>query len=498
VGIIVLVSAFMLSERTLIMQERQSGVQQTVESVHSMVASIQAQVASGNMTDQEARKRALVAVKSMRYSGSEYFWINDMHPTMVMHPIKPELDGKDLTDNKDPTGKHLFIEFVNTVKTGGSGFVWYMWPKPGSADPVQKVSFVKGFEPWGWIIGSGVYVDNVDAAIGKRLVYALGWSVALAVVLGSTGLFISRSIIKQLGGEPTEAKRITRRMAGGDLSVTFKLERGDNESLLYAIKELRDGFANIVGRVRAGSEGVANASAEIALGDRDLSSRTEQQASALEETSASMEELNSMVKQNAESAHEANLLAVSACAVAVEGGEAVGRVVETMKGINDSSQRIFDIISVIDGIAFQTNILALNAAVEAARAGEQGRGFAVVATEVRSLAGRSAEAAKEIKTLIGASVERVERGTELVDRAGTTMLEIVTSFKRVADIMGHISKASNEQALGVSQVGEAVVLMDQTTQQNAALVEEIAAAALNLKSQADELVAMVATFNIGD
>jgi methyl-accepting chemotaxis protein len=240
------------------------------------------------------------------------------------------------------------------------------------------------------------------------------------------------------------------------------------------------------------------ASAEIAQGNNDLSRRTEEQASALEETAASMEQLSATVKQNADNAKQANQLAMGASTVAVKGGEVVSQVVTTMKGINDSSKKIADIISVIDGIAFQTNILALNAAVEAARAGEQGRGFAVVASEVRSLAGRSADAAKEIKGLITASVERVEQGTALVDEAGATMTEVVTSIRRVTDIMGEISAASSEQSAGVAQVGEAITLMDQATQQNAALVEESAAAAESLKQQAQQLVQAVQVFELGD
>jgi methyl-accepting chemotaxis protein len=246
--------------------------------------------------------------------------------------------------------------------------------------------------------------------------------------------------------------------------------------------------------VRRGALSIETASAEIAQGNNDLSARTEQQASALEETASSMEELSSTVRQNADNARQGNQLALSASAVAVKGGEVVGQVVETMKGINESSRRISDIIQVIDGIAFQTNILALNAAVEAARAGEQGRGFAVVASEVRSLAGRSADAAKEIKTLINTSVERVEQGTVLVDQAGATMTEVVNAIRRVTDIMGEISAASSEQSSGVAQVGEAVTQIDQATQQNAALVEQSSAAAEGLKGQAQQLVSAVAVF----
>ena len=265
-----------------------------------------------------------------------------------------------------------------------------------------------------------------------------------------------------------------------------------------ALKAALERMHTAVSSVRSGASSMELASAEIASGNQDLSNRTEQTAANLQRTASSMTELTSMVKQSADSARQANQLAMSASTVAVKGGEVVGQVVETMKGINDSSRKIADIISVIDGIAFQTNILALNAAVEAARAGEQGRGFAVVASEVRSLAGRSAEAAKEIKTLINASVERVEQGSALVDQAGVTMTEVVSSIRRVTDLMGEISAASSEQSSGVSQVGEAVTQMDHATQQNAALVEEMAAAASSLKSQAQELVATVAVFKLGN
>ena len=495
-GMSTLVTWLLVSERTLVMQERQQGVQQAVESAHSLVQHFQSLAATGKLTDDAARQAAIAAVKTMRYSGSEYFWINDMHPTMVMHPIKPELDGKDLSDNKDPTGKHLFVEFAHTVKAEGSGFVWYLWPKPGSDQPVQKVSYVKGFEPWGWVIGSGVYVDTVDAFISRRFVNAGAGAVVLGCVLIGFGLLISRSVIATLGAEPSEADAITKRMAQGNLNFEISLRPNDRSSLLHSIRDLRDSFSGIVGEVRKGSLGVAAASAEIAQSDLDLSARTEHQASALEQTAANMQELSSAVQRNADSARMANELAVNASSIAARGGAVVGEVVGTMRGIHQASDRISAIIGVIDGIAFQTNILALNAAVEAARAGDQGRGFAVVASEVRSLAGRSAEAAREIKGLISASVERVEHGTALVDQAGATMNEVVEAIKRVTHIMAEITAASKEQALGVAQMGEAVTSLDQATQQNAALVHEMADSAARLKALADDLVHNVSVFKL--
>ena len=306
------------------------------------------------------------------------------------------------------------------------------------------------------------------------------------------------ALVRSITGPLLRAGDVTRAVANGDLSQTIDITGKDEiAEMMKALANMQLSLARVVTSVREGSEGVATASAEIAQGNHDLSARTESQASALEQTAASMEELSSTVRQNADNALEANQLAMKASSVAVEGGQVVGLVVQTMKGINESSRQIVDIITVIDGIAFQTNILALNAAVEAARAGEQGRGFAVVASEVRSLAGRSAEAAKQIKSLISTSVEQVEHGSALVDQAGATMTEVVNSIHRVTEIMGEISVASNEQALGVAQVGDAVTQMDQVTQQNAALVEEMAAAASSLKSQAQELVQTVAVFTLG-
>jgi methyl-accepting chemotaxis protein len=321
----------------------------------------------------------------------------------------------------------------------------------------------------------------------------------VAVAMGMAAAWvITRSLLKQLGAEPAYTARIASSIAHGDLSIRINTSDADRGSLLLEMREMRNSLMNIVGQVRRGTETIGTASREIAAGNLDLSSRTELQASSLEKTASAMEELTSTVKQNAENAREANQLAASASDVARKGGEVVSQVVGTMGEINSSASKIADIIGVIDGIAFQTNILALNAAVEAARAGEQGRGFAVVASEVRNLAQRSAAAAKEIKTLIGDSVEKVERGSKLVGQAGVTMEEVVSSVKRVTDIMSDIAAASAEQSAGIEQVNLSIIEMDSMTQQNASLVEEAAAAAQSLQDQAGELARVVSIFKLSE
>ncbi|MBK7547169.1 MAG: MCP four helix bundle domain-containing protein [Rhodoferax sp.] len=342
--------------------------------------------------------------------------------------------------------------------------------------------------------GSNESVTEVKSGYNK-LKAAIFGSLALMIALG---LFIGWKLSRSIGQGIGRAAMLADRVAQGDLTTRIEVNgRDEVGQLLASLRQMQASLFSVVSSVRSDSEKVAAASAQIAQGNKNLSSHTENQASALEETAASMEQLSSTVQQNADNARQANQLAQSASTVAVKGGEVVAQVVDTMKGINDSSKKISDIIGVIDGIAFQTNILALNAAVEAARAGEQGRGFAVVASEVRSLAGRSADAAKEIKRLISDSVGRVDQGTVLVDQAGRTMTEVVSSIRRVTELMGEISAASNEQAQGVAQVGEAVTHMDQATQQNAAQVEEMAAAAESLNSQALALVQVVGAFHLG-
>jgi methyl-accepting chemotaxis protein len=348
-----------------------------------------------------------------------------------------------------------------------------------------------------WNFEQAAAAAEAAATANRRAGGLIGAFIAGALLVsGLTGWFISRALRRRLGGEPTEAVHLARGVAAGDLAHEVRLRPGDETSLMAVLQQMQQSLSDTVRQVRTAAESVAHASAEIASANQDLSQRTEQQASALEETAASMEQLGSTVAQNAENAGNADRLAQAASALAAEGGREVRALIDTMQGIQASSSKIADIIGVIDSIAFQTNILALNAAVEAARAGEAGRGFAVVASEVRQLAQRSAEAAKEIKSLISASVEQVERGSQQVDRAGAKVQEIVGGVQRVTTLMSEISSASAQQRGGMQQVGEAVSEMDRMTQQNAALVEQSAAAAESLRQRAEELVAAMAVFKL--
>jgi len=434
------------------------------------------------------------AIRGAKIGQTGYFYVLDATPGTHLGDllVHPALEGKNILGSKDPEG-HAFIQEILDRK---DGLIRYPWINSslGETQPRDKLAAFTFYEGWNWEIVGGTYVDEYSGTVHRLL---LGYAAvcAFVVVLMSGGLYL---LIKQLVTKPlAAATRAAEAIARGDLTVEILVQRNDEVGdLVRSMNSIGAGLTQVVRSVRQNSENVAIACTEIAQGNQDLSTRTEQQAATLQETASSMEQLDAALRQNAEGAVQANGLAVEASSIAAKGGEIVEQVIGTMKGINESSRKIADIIGVIDGIAFQTNILALNAAVEAARAGESGRGFAVVATEVRNLAGRSAEAAREIKSLIGVSVERVEQGSLLVDRAGTTMTSVVTSIRRVTDIMGEIRTASSQQSVGVAQVGGAVSLMDQSTQQNAALVEQMAAAATSLSTQANELVQSVTAFKV--
>ena len=496
VGVATLALVSLVNLRTEMLAERSAKLVDIIDGEMSVVKHFQQLQQEGKLTVEQAKQQALDSVRAFRYEGGNYLFIYNTDGVRLLLADKPETEGKNHIDTKDGTGKYFIKEFINVAKNQGSGFVSYMFPKPGQKEALLKLSYVSYFSEWNWVLGTGVYMDDVNNKYASFLWFDIGLCILLLGCVGAITLLMSRNLLSQLGGEPKYAAEVVTQVALGDLTIRANLLANDKTSLLAKLQTMVDELRQLLMQVRNASGSIDMAATEIAQGNMDLSERTENQSASLEETASSMNQLTSIVKQNSENALQANQLANAASKVAVHGGDVVKNVVITMDSIKASSSKIVDIISVIDGIAFQTNILALNAAVEAARAGEQGRGFAVVASEVRTLAQRSAAAAREIKGLIQDSVEKIQSGSSLVDDAGNAMTEIVNSVKRVTDIMGEIAQASKEQSHGIEQVNNAIVEMEGVTQQNAALVEQAAAAAQSMSDQSRSLVESVDSFRL--
>ena len=498
-GILGIVAANAWLGRSAMIHERENALAQHVDMAISLVESYKAKADSGAMSVEDAQKAAIAQLRPMRYNADKSGYLSIYRMTdhmMLMLPVDPKRENSNV-DSKDVNGLNITEAVINHARLDSPTHISAYWfPKPGNPKPLEKLTYSKAVPGWDWSVSTGAYIDDIDEVFYGELWRILTLTIIVGLIVTAGILLTMRSIRKSLGGEPEYAANIAGRIADGDLTGKVDVKPGDKSSLLYTMLRMQESLTRTVTTVRRGVDEINVGSREIAAGNTDLSSRTEEQAASLEETSASMQELASTVKQNTENARQANQLAASASEVAVRGGSAVAEVVDTMQAISASSKKISEIVSVIDGIAFQTNILALNAAVEAARAGEQGKGFAVVAGEVRTLAQRSAQAAKEIKQLIEDSVGKVSIGSGQVERAGTTMQEIVASVKRVTDIMGEITAASEEQSTGIDQVNRAVTQMDEVTQQNAALVEEAAAAAGSLEEQARQLSQAVSVFKL--
>ena len=476
-----------------LVRARMDATRQHVEVAHGLLQWAQAQEASGALSRDKAQQMALQALSGLRYDQREYFWVNDMQPRVVMHPIKPALNGQDVSGMTDPNGLALFKAFVDEVRQHGKGFVAYQWPKPGHERPVDKVSYVMGFEPWAWVVGSGVSVGDLRDAAWQQA----RWTGAILVAALALAAYLFLCFYRVMNGGLRETRRHLRAITSGDLTTSPSPWGGDEAArLMLDLRAMQESLRGMVLRVRRSSDQIVHSSSEIASGAMDLSGRTEQAAANLEQSAASMGEISGTVKSTADHTQQAAQVARHNAQTAGEGGRAMLAVVQTMDGIRASSAQIGEIIGTIDSIAFQTNILALNAAVEAARAGEQGRGFAVVATEVRTLARRSADAAREIKTLIATSVNQVETGATVVRGAGATIEQIVASSLRVDQLLGEVATGAREQSLGVGQIGQAVQELDRMTQQNAALGEQTAAAASAMKDQAHTLADEVARFKL--
>ncbi|MEG1454782.1 MAG: methyl-accepting chemotaxis protein, partial [Comamonas sp.] len=455
---------------------------------------------AGKLSEEDAKATAIARVGQLRYAGGNGYITNITTGSVVLNnPSTPKFNGKFMGDFQDAKGGYLYRIIAAVGSSAqGNGIISYWWPRPGAKEPSEKIAYVKRSTSWNWDLVAGDYVDDIQQAFVTSLIKSLVVLAVLAALLAVIAWLTMRSVLNAIGGEPAVAAEIANRIAGGDLSQSALqgASRAPEGSVIAAVERMSAQLRQLVTRIHETAGVIHHSAGEIATGGLDLSQRTEQQASSLEETAASMEELTATVHQNAENAQRASQIATGACTVAERGGAVVEQVVSTMGEINTSSRRVVDIISVIDGIAFQTNILALNAAVEAARAGEQGRGFAVVAGEVRSLAQRSAEAAREIKTLIQASVERADAGATLVNQAGETMREVVSTVRNITVIVTEIASASREQSSGIQQVGQAVTDMDRVTQQNAALVEQSSAATQVLQDESEKLSRLTASFKL--
>ena len=488
----------------------------------------------GTLSIEQAQSDAKATIKDLRLeNGKLYFWINDTQPKMIMHPIKPALDGEDLSGSADPTGKPLFVEMVKVTEQTGAGFVDYMWAKPGKENPQPKLSFVKRSKSWNWIVGCGVYVDDLEAKINKAFYTILG--IVLFTILLSTLLayFLARSIAKPM----RLAIEMLEEVEKGHLSGRLNLNRTDEvgqmaqamdrfaddmqQEVIGALQKLADGnldmnlvprdsqdeirgafnrlendLNDVMGSIQSAGQQISANSTSVSDFSQSLSQSATESAASLEEISASLKELSSQTKLNADNANQVNILSSEAKKATEEGKARMEQMISAMSEISDAGQSINKIIKVIDEIAFQTNLLALNAAVEAARAGQHGKGFAVVAEEVRNLAARSAKAARETAELIEGSVEKTNNGAQIANNTAESLENIFGGVSKVSDLAEEIAAASTEQASGIGQINEGLGQIDQAIQQNTATAEESAAAAEELSSQAAELLNMLKRFQL--
>ncbi|MEZ5660745.1 MAG: methyl-accepting chemotaxis protein [Burkholderiaceae bacterium] len=482
------------SEFDRALQARKIATRQHVEIAHGLVGWAHAQQIAGKMTETQAQAFAKEQLSKLRYGKDEYFWINDdRRPSMVMHPTRPDWTGKDLGAVRDPDGLLMYREMVSVVKRDGAGFVSYHDNRPGESVSAGKVSYVKGFAPWGWIVGTGVYIDDIsEAALARmRMIGAImGVSLALAG-------YLFMSFYKVMDGGLKETRRHLVAITDGDLTTSPTPWGRDEAALLMLdLRRMQESLRGIVSSVRETSRGILDSSTLIASAASDLAGRTESASSAIESSAASMAQVGQSARSAQENTSEAAGIARQNAEDATAGGQSMHDVVTTMNEIRESSVGINEIIGTIDGIALQTRLLALNAAVEAARAGEQGRGFGVVADEVRALAQRSAEAAREIKEMISQSVEKVEAGADVVAHAEVRIGGIVDASRKVGNLLADVAERVREQSLGVEQIGSAIDSLDRMTGENSALVERTASTAAAMKVQADKLAAEVERFRL--
>jgi len=521
-ALILLFSVLLINSKSQMLGDRQDKVRNLVEVAHATVALYEKEARDGKISVDDAKKAAINAVRAMRYDKVEYFWINDLKDEMVMHPIKPELDGKKLDQIKDKNGKFLFVAFNDTVKKNGAGFVDYLWPKPGSEEGVPKISYVKGFEPWGWVIGSGIYIDDVDAKFRSDAIKLLLWGLGIGGFIAISLLLVSRSIIRTLGGDPSIASAVAKRIASGDLTTPVDVPTDDQTSLLANIRIMQDTLRGMISTITGNAQQVSSAANQLLSASEEVADRARQQSDAASSMAASVEEMAVSIDQVTESAGEAHSISREAGSISEEGAAVIHNAATEMRRISEAvqsssnivedlghqSDQITSIVKTIREIADQTNLLALNAAIEAARAGEQGRGFAVVADEVRKLAERTSLSTTEIGGMVSkiqsgtksavssmqAGVEQVSIGVDLANQAGDSINRIRDGAIRVTVVVNGISDAIREQGKAGNEIAHKLETIAQMSEESAIAVRQTADAARQLQTLSASLHQAVARF----